>query len=170
MIDLQTISIMLASASVTIAALYYAFTLRYTRMNMKTSLETRQAQLFMRIYERFYDPEFSRQQNWVMFVWEWTDFDDAWKKYGPETNMEAASAFISVARYYEGIGVLVKRKLIDVNLVEELMSEYVIRSWDKMGPFFKEARERFKWPHLFQEFENISNTLEKTRQPSSTSG
>jgi len=39
-----------------------------------------------------------------------------------------------------------------------------------MGPYFKEARERFKWPHLFQEFENISNELEKIRQPSLTSG
>jgi len=146
-----------------VASIYYTLTLRNVN-------RTRQAQLFLRIYERFYDAEFSRQWNWVMFVWEWTDFDDAWNKYGPETNMEAASAFISVARYYEGIGVLVKRKLIDINLVEELTSEYVIRSWEKMGPYFKEARERFKWPHLFQEFENISNELEKIRQPSLTSG
>jgi len=157
MIDLQTLSVMIAATGVTMAAIYYIMILRNT-------IKTRQAQLFMRIYERFYDAEFSRHWNWVMFTWKWTDFDDAWKKYGPETNMEAACAFITVARYYEGIGVLVKRKLIDINLVEELMSEYIIRSWDKMRPYFKEARERFNWPNLFEEFENISNELKKIKK------
>jgi len=43
MIDLQTLSIVLASIGVTIAAIYYTFTLRYTRMNMKNTPGTRQA-------------------------------------------------------------------------------------------------------------------------------
>jgi len=162
MIDLQTLSVMIATAGVTIAAIYYIMILRNT-------IRTRQAQLFMRIYERFYDAEFSRNWNWIIFTWEFTDFDDLWEKYGPDTDIEATSAFISVARFYEGIGVLVKRKLIDIKLVEDLMSEHLIRTWDKMGPFFKEARERFNWPNLFKEFENISNELEK-RKPASTSG
>lgn len=46
MIDLQTLSIVLASIGVTIAAIYYTFTLRYTMMNMKNTPGTRQAQMW----------------------------------------------------------------------------------------------------------------------------
>lgn len=40
-LTLQTISIVLTGLTLSIAAIYYMLTLRYTRMNMKNTLETR---------------------------------------------------------------------------------------------------------------------------------
>jgi ferric iron reductase protein FhuF len=94
-----------------------------------------------------------------MFQWGWKDFEEWWQKYGPETNVEENASFVSVIRYYEGVGVLVKKGLIDLNLVGELMSSHVIRFWEKLEPVFKEIRERLNWPEVFQEFEYLYNEI-----------
>ena len=45
----------------TVAAIYYVFTLRTNQRNMKASLETRQAQLFMSsMFDRISSQEFRR--------------------------------------------------------------------------------------------------------------
>ena len=67
-------------------------------------------------------------------------------------------------RYYEGVGVLVKKGLIDLNLVGELMSSHVIRFWDQMESVFKGIRERLNWPEVFQGFEYLYNEIKKYEQ------
>ena len=49
--DVQTIGVLVTAASVSMAAIYYAFTLRNQN-------RTRQAQLFMQIFQRFQEPNF----------------------------------------------------------------------------------------------------------------
>jgi hypothetical protein len=47
------------AASVTVAAIYYMFTLRTNQRNYKATLDTRQAQLFMQLFDRFSGSEFA---------------------------------------------------------------------------------------------------------------
>ncbi len=54
MVDIQTIGVLVATASVTLAATYYMLTLRATQRSMKNTLETRQVQMFMNIYSQFW--------------------------------------------------------------------------------------------------------------------
>jgi len=54
-LTLQTIGILLTGLTVSIAAIYYTLTLRYTRRKLELQLETRQTQLFMQIYGRLTD-------------------------------------------------------------------------------------------------------------------
>jgi hypothetical protein len=56
---LQAVSYIMGSLGVFVAAVYYVF-------NMRTTLQTRQAQLFMQIYSRFDDPDWMR--NWASVV------------------------------------------------------------------------------------------------------
>ena len=58
MVDVQTIGVLVIPTSVTIAAIYYTITLRTSQKNMRATLETRQAQLFMQMYERWSDAVF----------------------------------------------------------------------------------------------------------------
>jgi hypothetical protein len=51
MVDAQTIGVLVTAASVTVAVIYYSLTLRTNQRNIKTTLETRQAQLFMEVYK-----------------------------------------------------------------------------------------------------------------------
>jgi hypothetical protein len=48
----------------------------------------------------------------------------------------------SVDSFYKGICVLVKRKLIDVTLVDDIMSESVVKYWEKFQPLIGELRTR----------------------------
>lgn len=152
MADVQTISIGIAAASVVVALTYYSLQLRNQN-------RTRQAQLFMQLYDRFHDKEFMKKFVDINDLWEWRDYDDFLKKYGPETNLEAYSSWASVGNFYEGMGVLVKRKLIDVNLVDDLMSGFILRFWDKIEPIIKEFRERENWPQAYEWIEYLYNEI-----------
>jgi hypothetical protein len=151
-ITLQTIGILLTGLTVSIAAIYYTLTLRYTRRNQELQLETRQAQLFMQIYDRFSTSEFYGK--WQDFrFWEWDDYDEFMEKYGPSNNFDKWIQVNSFGAFLEGIGVLVKRKLIDPTLVDDLMSAVIEDFWIKMGPVVEEYKERtgrrsFEWIEL----------------------
>ena len=156
----------LQTLSLLVGVIYYITIMRNNQRTRELSLkaqelalETRQAQLFMHIYDRFNETEFSTQWTKIMFQWRWKDFEEWWQKYGPEENVEENASFVSVIRYYEGVGVLVKKGLIDINIVGELMSTHIIRFWEKMEPVFKALRERLNWPELFQEFEYLYNEI-----------
>jgi hypothetical protein len=45
-----------------------------------------------------------------------------WQKYGSDTNREAWNKWQSVARAFHGMGVLLRRGLVDIDLVEELLA------------------------------------------------
>ena len=147
MVDLSEISIVLAGLSVSFAALEYVLNLRSTQKNMKIQLEnmkatldTRQAELFIGLYQRYTDIEFWRSWNEIG-TWEFKDFDDYQAKYGAETNPEGNLKANVVASYFESIGVLVKRGFIDVTLVDDLMSSYIISWWRRFGPVCLEGRK-----------------------------
>jgi hypothetical protein len=153
---LQTIGILLTAATVSIAAIYYTMTLRYTRRNQDLQLETRQAQLFMQIYSQWNSLEMSRQYELIMEA-EWTDIDDFLLKHYAGT--EDRSRFRAVARFFEGIGVLVHRGLIDISFVDDLMSGATMRFWEKISPMMEEWRIRFNWPQSLEWVEYLYNQL-----------
>jgi hypothetical protein len=162
-ITLQTIGILLTGLTVSIAAIYYTLTLRYTRRNQELQLETRQAQLFMQIYDRFVSREF--QLDWRAFLWkyEWDNYDDFMEQtYGVE-NIEVSSNISSIFHYFEGVGVLVEEGLIDVNLVAKLLSASVIQCWEKVEPYVREQRERFGLPRIFDKTEYLYNEMKRVR-------
>jgi hypothetical protein len=124
----------------------------------KSQNKTRKAQLFMQIYSRFQDKEFLRQNIEIMNM-EWTDFNDFWEKYGLIVNPEATSVIFSVGTYFEGIGVLVNEKLIDVKLVDDLMTGLIVRYWEKMEPIIKKQRALFNWPEAYEWTEYLYNKI-----------
>jgi len=124
----------------------------------KSQNNTRKAQLFMQIYNRFQDKEFLRQNIEIMNM-EWVDFDDFWEKYGLIVNPEATSLIFSVGTYFEGIGVMVKEKLIDVKLVDDLMTGLVVRYWEKLEPIIKQQRTMFNWPEAYEWTEYLYNKI-----------
>jgi hypothetical protein len=51
-------------------------------------LETRQAQLFMNIFNTFASKEYQKDREHILNVWDWEDFDEFWVIYGYEDNPE----------------------------------------------------------------------------------
>lgn len=108
--------------------------LRDIKHTRKTELETRQAQLFMQIYNRFNSKAFVSQLNDLRFRWNVTEFDDFMQKYGPFTNPEGWDSMASTTYFLEGIGVLMKKGLIDPEIVDDLMSGVIVSVWEKIEP------------------------------------
>jgi hypothetical protein len=154
LVDAQTIGVLVTAASVTVAAVYYIMTLRVQQTNMKANLETRQAQMLMNLYERWNEPRF--QNTWFETTyWEYSDYDDFMKKYYRTSNPEAYGKFMLIATFFEGIGVFVKRSLIDAALVDDMMSVYIIGFWGTFGPFIIEFRKRRIQPTYFEHVEYL---------------
>ena len=126
--------------------------------------KTRQTELFMNLYETFRNREFQRQYAEIIFQHKWKDFNDWLEKYGPGTNIEAFSSWISVPAYFEGIGVLLHRKTIDISMVDDILSTQILLLWEKIEPITKEYRERMKRPQLWEWFEYLYKEIKKREQ------
>ena len=131
-ITYQMILSTIQTAGLLVGIFYYIMTLRNQQKNQQLSLETRQAQLFMYMYDKWSSEDHTRKFSEIQ-KWEWKDYDDFQEKYGKEKNPDIYIRFSTIGRFFEGIGVLVKRELIDPYFVDDLMSSHILRFWDKFG-------------------------------------
>jgi len=165
---IQTIGIL-------VGIIYYLFIMRNSQRNQELTLkaqehalETRQAQLFMEIYNEYRNKEFQRNISSIYNIWEWEGYDDFQEKYGRSTNSEAYSSFASVNSYFEGMGLLVQRGYIDPQLVEDLLGGAIIRYWERIRPLTMERRERRDWPELCEWFEHLYDVIKTIRDKNRT--
>ena len=138
---------------------YYVMTVRSSQRTQALSLkaqeqalETRQAQLFMYIYDKWSSREYIDVRN-EYSTWEWTDYDDFMQKYG--NNVEANAIFLQAACMFEGIGVLIKRELIAPSMVDDLMSGATLTGWEEFGSVVRERRVRENKPYYFEFWEYL---------------
>jgi len=149
MVDLQTISIAIASAGVFAAAIYYIFQIRHqTRI--------RQTDLVMKLYSQFTSLEF--QKIWYeVLKREAKDYYDYEKKY-------RLAEFTAIGIFFEGIGILLKRKLIDIELVDDMFTTPIKWTWEKMKDIGLEWRKVRNQPEIFEWFEYLYNEMKKKEQ------
>jgi cytochrome c oxidase assembly factor CtaG len=113
MVDVSTVSIVVAAASVVAGVIYYSFQVRH-------QTKVRQTNLVMRLYSIYGSNEFREALVKVMNL-QSEDYEDYVKKYGPWFSDEPAhKAMAMVAMYFEGIGILLYKKLIDTSLAYDL--------------------------------------------------
>jgi hypothetical protein len=151
---LQTVSIAVASAGILVAAIYYVFQLRH-------QAKIRQTDLVMRLYATFGSTEFQKAYLKMMGV-ESEDYADYVKKYGAD--IEVRTALNSVGMFFEGIGVLAKRKLISMDLVDDLFSTNILQAWEKIKPVAEGVRKKFGRPQPWEWFEYLYNEMQKREQ------
>lgn len=163
MVSVETISIVFTGLSVSLAAFYYISTLRNAQRNQQLQLETRQAQLFMQIYDRFVTKDFQSEWRKFVFVYDWKNYDDYNQRYSPRTDLEVSSSIATLFHYFEGVGVLLEEDLIDSGLVAKLLSASVIQCWEKYEPIVRERRERTGQPRIFDKTEYLYLEMKKLR-------
>ena len=127
------------------------------------TLETRQIQLFMDLYQVFRDKEFQRDIATIYNIWEWRDYDDFEEKYGRSTHPDEYSSYTSVTNFMGGMGVLVKRGMIDSSLVKELMGGVVTRYWERIEALIRETRVRRNWPEYDSDFKYLYKAMMKLK-------
>ncbi len=157
MIDPLTVSIirdLVAIFGVIAGFTYYVLTVRHQN-------QSRGAQLFTELYRDFKAVELQDAFHEVVYVWEWDSYEEYIEKYGMMNNYEEYRKYLLVYSIYEGLGVLVYRKFIDITLIEQLMRSYVVRFWEKIGPIMKESRIRHNAPLIAEWTEYLYDELMK---------
>jgi len=171
MVDVQSIGVLVTAASVSVAAIYYAFTLRINmknqelslkaleqsakaqELNLKTqelalktqqqNLETRQAQLFMQIF--IVNQSKEMVESFVkLYSMDLSDAKGIVERgwiRGEAEMHELVQLVAVIATHYDGIGLYAKKGLIDIDMVKELLSGDYIMMWEKLRPLMMELRK-----------------------------
>jgi hypothetical protein len=156
MVDIQTLSIAIASASVVAGAVYYALQLRHQG-------KMRQTDLVMKLYSTFDSREF--QEAWVETLrMEFSDYEDYLNKYGAASDKPRYVPVNMVAGFFEGLGILLRRKLIDIALVDDLFSSDIVLGWHKMKPIVEGWRKQFNRPQMSEWFEYLHYEMRKREE------
>jgi len=123
--EIQAAYYMVAATGVLVAAVYYVYNLRNTR-------KTHELQVLMQVFDRFNNKDFWNEL-YEMMKREWESIEDYEKKYsGAGGNV--------VFPTLEGLGVLLKRRLIDESVPWDLFGNYIFLFWDKYVPIIQERR------------------------------
>jgi hypothetical protein len=165
MASLEFLAIILTGLGLIVSILYYTSVLQNANKTRKLQLraqelatETRQAQLFMNIYNHWNTSDFWKNY-WSILDREWTDYDDYQSKYGRKNSLEANANAATLFAFYEGLGVLVKRGLIDPHFVDDLLGGTIINYWEKMEPIYVEMRVRTNYPQIATQIEFLYETI-----------
>lgn len=108
MLDIPSASAIVAAAGVLIGVVLAVFQLR-------DFVKTRQTDLIMRLYSHFGSKEI-QEAYFAIRTMEFKDYNEYMKKYGPPTGPTLAQ----VCMFFNGIGVLLQKKLVDAELVDIL--------------------------------------------------
>jgi len=160
MVDIQTVSIAIASASVVAGIVYYAFQVRHQTKIRKTDLLTR-------LYISTYTSKEFMDAFWKVMSLQVKDYQDYVKQYGSlnETENLMNRAFFTVIGYYELVGVLLYRKLIDLVTVHDVFGTgKPIMLFEKIKPIVEGYRRESNEPSALLGFEYLCDEL-KRKQP-----
>jgi hypothetical protein len=151
---LQTVSIAIASAGVFLAAIYYIFQLRHQN-------KVRQTDLVMRLYATFSSNEFqdayTKVRKGASDLERVDDADDLDQKVGlREANQ--------VCLFFEGVGILLQRKLVDTTMIEDLFGGVIARTWETVKTAVIKGRRQLNDPTIYYYFEYLYNEMKKREQ------
>jgi len=155
-VDVQTVSIAIASAGVFAAAIYYILQLRHQTKMRKTDL-------VIRLYSTWEGKEFSEA---TLKIWnlEFKDYDDFIKKYGPwYSDTEVYIAFRMVGNFFQLLGILLLSELVDIDMVVKAFNLPIKTTWEKIKPLVEGGRKQMG-PALANHFEYLYNEMKKREQ------
>jgi len=70
--------------------------------------------------------------------------------------------------YFEGLAMLVKRGLMDMEVVEDLFANRIIWYWEAMKDIFYTRRSQLRDPKMYDSIEYLYNELKKREKQSAT--
>jgi len=149
MVDIQTVSIVIASASVVAGIIYYSLQIRH-------QTKARQTDLIVNLYSVFATEEFQKEMFTLMTDTEIKDYNTFRKRYAvnaPPTGL-----------FFEEVGVLLSRKLADIGLISNLFGPLAMGLWEKSKPITEDARKQLNSPGFGSGFEYLYNEMKKREQ------
>ena len=152
------------SLLISVSILVLGITIIYFGSIVKERNSTMAAQLRLEQINFINDPTADKALTEILWVWEWTDFDDYWSKYSPRANPEANITRRIARNYYVALASMVKRGDLAVELLYELNPSGVTRYWEKIGPIALEFRKRNNYPDYLEPIEYLALRIKEHRE------
>ena len=159
MVDIYEISAVVAALGVVIGVVYYV-------LDMRNQTRMRKTDMLMKLYQSSTNNEFM-DAFWKVMSLQVKDYQDYVKQYGElsETDNPMNRAFFTTAAFYEMVGILLLRKLIDLVTVYDVWgSTNPVMLFEKIKPIVLNFRRESNEPAMFMGFEYLCVEL-KRKEP-----
>ncbi len=138
-----------------IALIYYA-------MEIRNQNRTRQAELYMQLFQRNISDEF-QQKAFDLYRLDFSDPEQLNERY--LTDRQLAASLRSFMFYLDGIGNLMRNGLIDLEYVSQIGAGVgPIKSWEILRPWVEYYRESRNVPDYMSGFEFYANEMIRLRK------
>jgi hypothetical protein len=122
----------------------------------------RKTDLIMRLYATFMSKEFQEADIKVIML-DVQDYAEYQAKYGPYPGEHPMHiAFRQVAAFFEALGILLKKRLIETDLAYEIF--VVHQRWEKLWPIIRDLRTELDFPEYMDNFEYLYDETQKYRR------
>jgi hypothetical protein len=161
-LDIPSISVVIASMSVIGSAIYYLLETRHER-------RIRQTESIVRLSPWFsLDAKEIQEAIAMVCSVEYTDYQDYLKKYAGKPQQISLKI---LGNFFEGIGLLVHKKLVEIDLVFNFWGDVAESIWDDNEQLIKDMRKdsgtpfAFEyWEFLVKEIKNRKITINKKKR------
>lgn len=109
----------------------------------------------LRLYEPLLSEPLTRAY-WRVLTWPYPDYPS----FAASATLDDWSAFDQVATFYETMGVLHRRGVASLSLLDELLTESIFEAWDQCAPIVAGERLRSGTPQKYVAFERLVGLLE----------
>ena len=155
MIDISTVSIAIASAGVLAGVIYYIVEIRHQSRLRQTESMIRLSPWF-----NMSAREVQEAITQVCSI-EYEHYDDYLARYSekPEHMMLKI-----LGNYFEGIGILVYRKLVEADIVYDFWGDIIQSSWEKIKPLIVDMRKDSGDLNMFEYWEYLYEQMKRRKQ------
>jgi hypothetical protein len=159
MVDVTEISAIVTAAGVLVGVVYYILEIRHQSRLRQTESVTRLSPYF-NINAR----EMQEAIAQVCSI-EYKDYEDYLERYfekPQDTNLKI------LGNYFEGIGILVSKKLVKADIVYNFWGDIIQSSWEKIKPLIADMRKDSGELNMFVFWEYLYNEMKKREQHQSS--
>ena len=161
MVDITEISAIVAAAGVLVGVAYYI-------LDMRNQTRLRQTDLVMRTFSPIFSMSYREWREYVLNLHlgtlDFKDYEDFVKKYGAlMSGKPEPEGMTMILSYFEILGILVKRKLLSINIVYDFYGMYNAY-YEVLMPIIEGVRKQYNIREFLKNCEYLLNELKKREQ------
>ncbi len=157
MVEYGTLALVLTGLGLTASILYYTMALRNANKTQQLALETRQAQLFMQMYNRWRD-SIGNDDFGSVISKKISNWEELKSIFNSDENYQRI--FNELAGFYEGLGVLVKAGYLSIHPIALMWTGVTTLFWTNiLEPTIDEWRTELNQRRLWSEAEYLCREL-----------
>ena len=121
----------------------------------------------MQVWQQYNSVDYAMQR-YKVYEMSWENIEDYDRKYVhiPAEEKTHVAAEITIGRTFEGLSLLLQKKLIDTEWLYLLYGGDIIRWWEKFQPFFEESIAKgymHPWPLVVPLYNKMKSIREQRR-------